>query len=210
MSKKTVVIADDHTFSAEGLKAALEATGRFTVCNIINNGIDAIATIKTIKPDFAILDYSMPDANGLEVFIESKRWAPDTKYSVLTGAFSPQTLFEFYKKGIDGLFTKNAAPDIICQGLCDIADGKRVILKEAQDVIDQFEIDYDLTKRELEVLQCLAKGFNNKDIAHALGVSIKTIDSHRTSLLRKMNVNSTAALLVQSMRRGLIDASITA
>ena len=108
------------------------------------------------------------------------------------------------------MFTKNAAPDIICQGLCDIADGKRVILKEAQDVIDQFEIDYDLTKRELEVLQCLAKGFNNKDIAHALGVSIKTIDSHRTSLLRKMNVNSTAALLVQSMRRGLIDASITA
>ena len=71
MSKKTVVIADDHTFSAEGLKAALEATGRFTVCNIINNGIDAIATIKTVKPDFAILDYSMPDANGLEVFIES-------------------------------------------------------------------------------------------------------------------------------------------
>ena len=58
MSKKTVVIADDHTFSAEGLKAALEATGRFTVCNIINNGIDAIATIKTVKPDFAILDYS--------------------------------------------------------------------------------------------------------------------------------------------------------
>ena len=70
MSKKTVVIADDHTFSAEGLKAALEATGRFTVCNIINNGIDAIATIKTVKPDFAILDYSMPDANGLEVFID--------------------------------------------------------------------------------------------------------------------------------------------
>jgi len=175
MSIKSVIIADDHAFAAEGLKAALEATGKFTVLRIVNNGIDAIAAIKTMKPEFAILDYSMPEANGLEAFIESKRWSPDTKFSVLTGAFSPQTLFEFYKKGIDGLFTKNASPEIICQGLCDIADGKRIILKEAQDVIDQLEIDYDLTKRELEVLQCLAKGQKNKDIADALGVSSKTI-----------------------------------
>ena len=137
--------------------------------------------------------------------MEAKRWSPNTKFVIVTG-ISAATLFkQLYDAGIDGLFVKNAPPNIITDGLIRICNGERVISKQALKEIKAIEDNKKLSKRELDVLKALAMGKSNKDIAQSLGVSPKTIDSHRTSLLRKMNVNSTASLLVKTMKIGILD-----
>lgn len=146
----------------------------------------------------------MPGANGLEVFLEAKRWSPNTRFAIVTGR-SAATLFkQLYDAGIDGLFVKNSDIAETSAGISRMAQGERVISDEAMASIKKSQENEKLSHRELEVLQALARGESNKQIADSLGLSPKTIDSHRTNLHRKMQVNSTAALLVKAMRMGLI------
>ena len=187
------------------MEAVIQAVPELDVVGTASNGIEAIALIKRLTPDCAVLDLSMPGANGLEVFLEAKRWSPDTKFAIITGISAAALFKNLYEAGIDGLFVKNTPPEIISAGLVQIVNGERVISEAAMAVIETAQNQVELSKRELEVLQELALGKNNKAIAEKLEVSPKTIDSHRTNLLRKMNVNSTAGLLVKAMRTGLIE-----
>ena len=202
---RTVLIADDHPFIAEGMEAVINAVDELQVVTKAFNGIEAIAAVKKFQPDCAVLDLSMPGANGLGVFMEAKRWSPDTKFVIVTGVSAAVLFKQLYDAGIDGLFVKNSPPETITAGLIRICNGERVISKEALQEIKLLEENKKLTKRELDVLMALATGKNNKNIAQSLGVSPKTIDTHRTNLLRKMNVNSTASLLVKALKIGLLD-----
>lgn len=203
--KRSIVIAEDHPFTADGMKAALESMQELTVLGVAANGIEAISMIKRMKPDCALLDLGMPGANGLEVYLEGKRWSPETKFSVITGLTASSIIKKLFEAGIDGLFFKNSSPKSIQSGILAVANGQRVISPEALALIQEVSYEEHLSKREVEVLQRLARGENNRQIAESLGVSPRTVDSHRTNLLRKMNVNTTASLLVTAMRNGLID-----
>lgn len=187
------------------MEQAIEVVEDLTVIAKATNGIEAIALIKKHQPDCAVLDLSMPGANGLEVFLEGKRWSPKTRFVILTGV-SAAVLFErLYDAGIDGLFVKNSSPESITAGIVQVCNGQRVISEDAMTEIESVQETKKLSKREFQVLKALAKGQSNKDIADHLNVSPKTVDSHRTSLLRKMKVNSTAALLVKAIQTGLLD-----
>ena len=199
----TVVIADDHAFTADGIAAALTEMAGFEVVGVAHNGIEAIMLIKKHRPDCAVLDLTMPGANGLEVFIEARRWSPQTRTAIVTGNPSPTMFAQLVESGIDGIFLKNAAPETICAGIRDMARGKRVIAAEIRTAIGAGKTG--LTAREIEVLHGIARGLSNAQIAEALGISPKTIDSHRTTLMRKMGVHSTATLLVRALKDGLID-----
>ena len=202
---KTVLIADDHAFVAEGMEYAIEAVPELTVIAKVHDGIAAISGIKKHQPDCAVLDLSMPGANGLEVFLEAKKWSPKTKFVIVTGV-SAAVLFErLYEAGVHGLFVKNALPETITQGILSVCNGHRVISDDAMAEIKNSQQNKKLSKRESQVLQALASGQNNNAIAEDLGLSPKTVDSHRTSLLRKMKVNSTAALLVKAIQTGLLE-----
>jgi len=203
--KKTVIIADDHPFVIEGMATAIEARGEFEVVASAHNGIAAIAEIKKHQPDCAILDLSMPGANGLETFKDGKHWSPKTKFVIVTGISAAVLFQQLVDAGIDGLFVKNTPPEDIMAGIVKICEGQRVISDEAIEAIKTVEENKKLSNRELDVLRALAKGQSNKEIAKQLGVSPKTVDTHRTNLLRKMNVNSTAALLVSAMKIGILD-----
>ena len=169
------------------------------------NGIEAISVIKKHTPDCAILDLSMPGANGLEVFMEAKRWSPETRFEIVTGISAAVLFQQLYDAGIDVLFVKNSPPEEIRDGILQVLEGERVISKAAQDAIKKVEKYKNLSEREIEVLKAISKGLTNRQLADILGLSPKTVDNHRTSLLRKMNVNSTASLLVAAMRMGLLD-----
>lgn len=201
----TIVVADDHPLSAEGLTRAIQSTDGLHVVGTASNGIEAIALIKRLQPDCAVVDLSMPGANGLEVFFEAKRWSKDTRFAIITGISAASLFRQLYEANVDGLFVKNSSPESICAGIKLIAQGQRVISDEAQDILDKHHDSKKLTPRELEVLQYLARGSNNKEIANSLCISPKTVDSHRTTLLRKMEVKTTATLLVKAMRDGLIE-----
>ena len=202
--KYSIILADDHPFTAEGMEAVIESVPELEVIGKAFNGIEAISLIKRTQPDCALLDLSMPGANGLEVFEEAKLWAPKTKFAIITGISAASLFRNLYEAGIDGLFVKNMQPEKITAGVLDICKGKRVISDEAMAAIKIAQENEKLTQREHEVLRALSQGLSNKEIARQFNVSPKTIDSHRTNLLRKMNVHSTAALLVTAMKTGIL------
>ena len=202
--KYSIILADDHPFTAEGMEAVIESVPELEVIGKAFNGIEAISLIKRTQPDCALLDLSMPGANGLEVFEEAKLWAPKTKFAIITGISAASLFRNLYEAGIDGLFVKNMQPEKITAGVLDICKGKRVISDEAMAAIKIAQENEKLTQREHEVLRALSQGLSNKENARQFNVSPKTIDSHRTNLLRKMNVHSTAALLVTAMKTGIL------
>ncbi|WP_371395909.1 LuxR C-terminal-related transcriptional regulator [Fretibacter rubidus] len=201
----SIIIADDHPFTAEGMENVINEVPALDVVGIAQNGIDAIGLIKRAQPDCAMLDLSMPGANGLEVFQEAKRWSPKTRFVIVTGLSAASLFRELYEAGIDGIFVKNDPLDEITSGIVRICKGARVFSKTAHGEIVKAQNNDTLSKREIEVLRALAQGKSNKEIALDFGVSPKTINTHRTNLLRKMNVNSTAALLVSAIKAGILD-----
>ncbi len=147
----------------------------------------------------------MPGANGLEVFLESKRWSPQTRFVLLTGSATPATITMLVEAGIHGVSLKDSTEIEIVDLVRQVCAGKTVIGASAERVMQSPAGNIPVTDRELAVLQAIARGHTNASAAESLGVSPKTIDSHRTSLMRKFEVSSTASLLVAAVRAGLLD-----
>lgn len=187
------------------MASAFEATGGVEVVGIASNGIEAIAMIKAHAPDCAVLDLTMPGANGLEVFLEARRWSPETRFALVTGNFLPGVFRELAEAGAHGIFMKNEPAADICEGVLAVASGETRMSDAVASALAEGEVREKLTARELEILQGVARGLSNNQMAERFAISAKTIDSHRTSLMRKLGVHSTAALLVRAMRLGLID-----
>ncbi len=205
--KKRVVIADDHQFVSWGLAKALGALADVDIVGSATNGIEAVVEIRKTSPDCAILDYNMPGANGLEVFLESKRWSPTTRFILLTGSTTAETISTLVESGIHGVCLKDATETEIIGLVRQVLDGATVIGASAARLLATPSRHVPLTERELAVLQAIARGHTNLSAAESLGISPKTIDSHRTSLMRKFSVSSTASLLVAAVRVGLVDPS---
>lgn len=201
----SIVIADDHALTVDGTRSVIESMHGFEVVGIAANGIEAISQIKLHSPDLAVLDLIMPGASGLEVLIEARRWSPATKFAIVTGSPSAQSLRQLIDAGTAGIFLKTGSVDEFCDGLRDIAAGRSVISPDVNTYIEEHQARDSLSNREIEVLQCIARGLSNNGIAERLGISPKTVDNHRTNLMRKLDVHSTATLLVRAMRDGLID-----
>lgn len=202
-----IVIAEDHQFVSQSLAAALSAIEGMQVIASVTNGIEAITAIRKHRPDIAMLDYNMPGANGLAVFVEARRWSPETRFVVLTGSMQSETLAQMVKAGVHGVMLKDGTEAEIIAVVRQVRAGKEVIGASAQRMLDSAQKGIALTERELEVLQAIARGHSNASAAAALGISPKTVDSHRTSLMRKLGVHSTASLLLAAVRARLLDPS---
>ena len=187
-----------------GMRMAVEAIPDFEVIAQSGNGLEVIGLCKRHHPNIVILDMVMPGASGLEAFTEIRRWSPDTRAAIVTGSAAPGLFRTLEEAGVDGLFVKNTPIDQICDGLVRIAGGERVISRMATDQIDDEARHEPLSPRELEVLQGIVNGLTNSGIAERLAISPKTVDKHRTSLMRKLDVRSSAALVVRAVRDGLV------
>jgi DNA-binding NarL/FixJ family response regulator len=205
--KHRVLIADDHAFVSWGLAKALSALDGIEILGSVTNGIDAIVQIKKVRPDCAILDYNMPGANGMEVYLEAKRWSSETRFVLLTGTAQPDTIRAFVEAGIHGVCLKDCSEDEIVEVVRQVCAGKTVVGASAQQLLKAPADTVAVTDRELAVLQAIARGHTNASAAEILGISPKTIDTHRTNLMRKFAVNSTAGLLLSAVRAGLLDPS---
>lgn len=190
-----------------GLAKALTALEDVDIVGSATNGIEAIVEIRKTNPDGAILDYNMPGANGLEVFLESKRWSPNTRFILLTGSTTPETMDALIRNGVHGLCLKDSSETEVVDIVRRVLDGATVVGASAAKMMASPTRAVPLTDRELAVLQAIARGHTNASAAESLGISPKTIDSHRTSLMRKFSVSSTASLLVAAVRAGLVDPS---
>ena len=203
---QTAVIADDHALIRQGISHILQLAG-LTVVAEAGDGLEAVATVRAHRPTLLTLDIAMPYARGIEVFGEVRRWSPQTKIIVFSGMTSTGLLRELDNAEADGIFLKRGDLDQFARAVPQVLNGERVISQDVIDILDANEEQADLTLRERQILSMVAQGFANKEIGERLGVSVKTVDNHRTNLMRKVGAHSVAELLAYALREGLLDTN---
>jgi DNA-binding NarL/FixJ family response regulator len=208
------VIADDHQIVRDGLKTALQQPGLVehngvAVVAEAGNGFEALAEVKNHKPDVLILDISMPLAGGAEVVADIKRWSPETRIVILTGINAPGLICTLLDAGIDGMFSKGASLDELYEHLPLILRGGKHIAQSFVDTMQRQQQNQALTDRELQTLNMIIAGKTSREIADFMSVSPKTVDKHRTSLMKKLDTHSVAELIAYALREGLIDPENT-
>lgn len=208
----TAVIADDHSIIRTSLTASLsdsEAVGgcEIAIVDQVENGIDAIASIRKHRPDLMMLDVSMPYAGGTEVLLEARRWSPDTKVVIFTGIDASGKIAELVEVGADGVFCKADEIAEVTEAIPRILEGGRVICHRFTQLLEEVADLEPLTDRERQVLNLVVAGQTNKEIAATLGISIKTVDRHRTSVMGKTGAHSAAELIAYALREGLISST---
>ncbi|WP_420395636.1 LuxR C-terminal-related transcriptional regulator [Nioella sp.] len=204
------VIADDHAIVRAGLRTALETPGMVETDGIAvvaeaGDGLQAISAVRQHRPHLLLLDVQMPHAGGLEVLLEARRWSPDTKIVILTGVMSVGKISELVSSGVDGLFSKGEDNTELYRQLPNILRGRRHIAESLVAMLEDAPDAPNLTARERQTLNLIVAGQSNKEIAETLGISAKTVDRHRTSLMQKLDVHSVAQLIAYALREGLID-----
>ena len=203
----TAIIADDHKMLRDGIRQILNDVGGIDIIGEAEDGLQVISLVRQLRPDLLTLDIAMPYAQGIEIYGEVRRWSPDTRIVVFTGMTSIGLISELVSAGVDGLFMKRSDPGLLRDGLPLVLRGGKVIAPEVIELLENHETASGLTTRERQILSLIASGHSNREIADRLGVSIKTVDNHRTNLMRKLNVHSVAELLSYALREGYLDSS---
>lgn len=206
-SVRTVVIADDHALVRNALNDILLKIDGVSVVGEAENGVEAIAAAKSLKPDMLTLDSGMPLAQGMEVYGEVRRWAPDTSIAVVTGFTGVGHLADWVAAGVEGLFLKTCSPDQLAEGFSQILNGGTFFSDAVMNLLEGAPEIATLTLRERQILHLVAEGRSNKEIANQLSISPKTVDNHRSRMMGKIGVRSTAQLLAYALKEGLLDQS---
>lgn len=203
----TTVIADDHEIIRDAVTALLERMHDdgyvFDILGYAANGIEALALVKSSKPELLFLDISMPFASGSEILHDLRRWSPDTKVVVFTGLTGAALLAGLVDQGVHGLFSKGSPVELLRDKLPAILQGVPVVADDLAAIIEQSQ-SAALTSREQQVLTMIVAGKSNKEIAAELFLSPKTVDKHRTSVMNKLEVHSVAQLMAKAIRDGLV------
>ena len=205
-----VLLADDHLTVTQSLRAFLEREG-FRVVGEAADGREAVRLARALGPDVAVLDVSMPLLNGVAAAREIQRACPGTRTILLTMHAEDPYVQQAIQAGVQGYVLKKQAVMDLVQAIQEVCRG-HVYLSPGVSaaVVDAYRSKKDpgdlLTSREREVLQLVAEGKTTREIASLLGVSVKTAESHRTHVMRKLDIHETASLVRYAVRRGLIEA----
>jgi two-component system, NarL family, response regulator NreC len=204
-----VVLADDHALVRQGLKALLEREG-VTIVGEASDGEEVVRLVPRIRPDVAILDISMPILNGLEAARELRKACRETRIILLTRHDEDPYVTEALRAGVRGYVLKSQVATDLVHAIQQVCNGGIYLSPGiARAVVDAYlsksEVPADpLSARERQVLQLVGEGKSTKDIATLLGISVKTAESHRTRLMRKLDIHETASLVRYAIRRGLV------
>jgi len=206
-----VLLADDHIIMRQGLRTLLEREG-FEVVGEASNGREAIQLSGTTHPDVAVLDLSMPLLNGIDAAREIVKTDGATKVILLTMHTDEDHVLESLRAGVSGYVLKTKSAEELIQAIRGVCKGEMYLSSGISRVVVQAyvsraELASDpLSDRERQVLQLVAEGKTTKEIAIILGISAKTVESHRTNIMDKLNIHDTAGLVRYSIRHGLIES----
>ncbi|HVN24122.1 MAG TPA: response regulator transcription factor [Syntrophorhabdales bacterium] len=208
-----LLLADDHKIMREGLKALLEQRADVQVVAEAENGLEAVQLTQELRPDIVIMDIGMAGLNGIEATRQITAGVPGVKVIALSMHSEKRFVVEMLKAGASGYLLKDSAPEELTAALRALAANRPylspkitdVVLKEYLSTLPQTEPTAFtvLTAREREVLQLIAEGKTTKEIASALKVSVKTIETHRQQMMEKLNIRSIAELTKYAIREGL-------
>lgn len=216
----TVLLADDHDIVRQGLCALLRADGGFKLVGEARNGREAVELARTLHPDVILMDIAMPVLNGLEASRQILTTNPAAKVVILSAHSEPVYVERMVEVGVAGFLEKQTSADILAKAIREIAAGRtfcspaiaKLLPTDAGKSRDRHGMiranSSRLTSRECEVLQLVAEGSANKQIASELGISIKTVEKHRQHLMDKLNIHDTAGLTRHAIKTGIIDNEV--
>lgn len=213
MPKITILIADDHQLIRKGLRVLLQSQEQFEVIGEAENGIALLQCLQKIRPDIILLDISMPDMTGLEVAQQIQLQAHPPHILFLTMYNTLAYIEEALMLGVSGYVLKDAAPHELFIAIETIMRGEvylspaisAQIMKGFQQKTPKLSADQLLTQRQQEVLKLVAKGSSSKEIARELGVSIKTIETHRSQMMQRLDIHNMTGLVRYAVKMGLVD-----
>ena len=210
-----ILLADDHALMRQGLRHILESHADFDIVAEASSGIEAVEAARSHKPDIAIVDVGMKELNGIEATSQILKHSPQTLVLILSMYSDERYVLRAVKAGARGYVLKNSAGDELLEAITAIREGRVFFspavaeifqsgfgrLKDFANVNDRFDA---LTDRERQVYQLLAEGNSNKEIAYRLNLSLHTVETHRWRIMEKMNLHSTADLVLSAVRRGMV------
>jgi two-component system response regulator NreC len=209
-----VLIADDHKIMLAGLRSLLEKQTDLQVIAEAENGRKAVQLAQETKPDIVVMDVSMPDLNGIEATTQIIESVPDTRVIALSMHSDKRFVLGMLQAGAAGYLLKDCASQELANAIHQVAGGKKYLSPEITGVvIDDFllgaspgealTVSSQLSAREREVLQLIAEGWSTKQIAAHLYVSVKTIETHRRQIMKKLDLHTIADLTKYAIREGL-------
>jgi len=210
----TIVVADDHRIVREGIRKLLETREDFQVVGEASDGEEAVQMVLEKKPDVALMDIWMPRLSGIDATRRIGKQGLATKVLVLSMHESRTYVEEVLRAGAAGYIVKNAASQDLLNAIDAVCSGASYLSPTiTQQVVDAIARPGDavpsgvaaLTDREREVLQLIAEGLSSKEIAAMLGVSLKTVDSHRSNLMEKLDIHKVSGLVRFAIRAGLVE-----
>jgi DNA-binding NarL/FixJ family response regulator len=222
MAKTSIMLVDDHPLFRQGLRRVLEAEEDLEVIMEVADGEEALRLTKQLLPKVVIMDINLPRMNGLQVTRELKQVAPEVAVIMLTAYHDDEQIFHSVRAGAAAYFPKDITPRRLIEAVRQVSKGNYVIDDEvlnkpevASWLLQQFdkvayvdglpnEMFAPLSPREMEILQHIARGQSNKEVAYALGISRQTVKNHMTSILRKLAVNDRTQAALYAVRRGWI------
>jgi two-component system response regulator NreC len=213
MNEIKVLLADDHQIIIDGLKSLLQNTGDIVVAGEANNGREALRLLGILKVDVVLMDIDMPVMNGIDALKEIKRTLPGIKVIILSMHQEAGMIKSLMAIGADGYILKSTSQDELIGAIRKVAGGQPYfsaevtlsLLNNTQNNPSSSKQPVEmLTDREEEILKLIAEGFSNKEIGNKLFISHRTVDTHRTNLMKKLNANNIAGLISYAIKNGLV------
>src|ERR1700735_5138096 len=217
MKTLRILIADDHDLMRRGIKALLQSHAGWEVCGEAHTGREPVAKAEELKPDVVILDISMPDLNGVDAAKRIRKASPDTEVLILSVHYSDQLIRDILEAGVRGYIVKADSDRDLVIAVETLANHKPFFTPRATEVMltnfnegktkaDLPETMRDrLTSREREIVQLLAEGKSSKEVASSLNISVKTAETHRANIMRKLQLHTVSELVRYAVRNQIIE-----
>jgi DNA-binding NarL/FixJ family response regulator len=220
MKKITVMLAEDHMIVREGFRKMLELEDDFEVVGEAQEGRQAVALAKKLRPDVVLMDIAMPLLNGLEATRQVLKALPATKVLMLSAHSDDAYVKTASESGAVGFLLKQTSAHDVCRAIREVKKGNTFFSASVSRRLDRLHAQSpgypgrhdkkiaQLTSREMEVLQLIAEGKANKETASELGIDIKTVEKHREHLMKKLDIHDTAGLTRYAIGAGIIESSV--
>lgn len=217
MKKKIrILLADDHDLVRRGLRPLIESEWGWEICGEAINGREAVAMAEELKPDIVVLDVGMPELNGVDAARQIKRALPGTEILILTGQESEGLVHQILAAGARGYLLKTDAGAQIIPAIKALCEHKPYLTSRAAEVVLESYLTGDgaakhaapggLTPREREIVQLLAEGKSNKEVGMTLGISVKTAETHRATIMHKLGFKAFSELVRFAVRNHIVSA----
>jgi len=217
MSKINIVLADDHVLVRNGIKAMLESDQEIEVIGEAGSGAEALAVSQKLHPDILVLDIRMPEMTGLEAAAKLEEYSPDTKAVILSMHDSEEYVLQALDAGAYGYLLKDTDKVEFIKALKQVHGGSKYFSGAVSNVLanhllnskplpkrTEAEDSYHLTRREKEILRMVIEGKQNKQIAEALDKSVRTVETHRFNIMKKMAVNNAIDMINKAVKENLV------